>query len=404
MRIAQINISSYGSTGKIMLQIAQEARTQGHDVLTFSRKWWRNKEIEGHQYFGLPLEHALHHATGYITGDEGYGSVISTAMLIRKLKKFRPDVLLLHNLHGWYICLPMLFDYIRREGIRTVWTFHDCWPFTGHCPYFDFVKCDRWKEECGNCPSFRNYPASLFDNSRKMLSRKKKWFTGIRDMQIICPSEWLADLVSMSSLIAYPVSVIHNWIDLSVFKYRDSEIRARYSRITDSEKVVMGVAFDWEKRKGLDVFLSLREMLGDGYRIVLVGTDEKTDELLPDDIISIHRTENQEELAELYSAADVFVNPTREDNYPTVNMEAIACGTPVATFRTGGSPESVPQSCGIVVGKDDTESLAEAVIKLCENREGFRNSCIRYAVNFSSSEMTSRYLDVLIKDGGKKRH
>lgn len=396
MRIAAINISDYGSTGKIMLGIAEEARRKGHEVRTFSRKWFHAKEKEGHRLFGLSLDHAAHHAFGYITGDEGSGSVISTFMLIDELKKFDPEVLHLHNLHGWYLCMPLLFDYIKNNGIKTVWTLHDCWAFTGHCPYFDYVGCDKWMTECGRCPQYKAYPSSAFDNSRKMYHRKKKWFTGVNDLTIVCPSNWLASLVEKSFLKDYVVKVIHNGIDTSTFSYSKSDFRKKHN-IGDREKIILGVAFDWEKRKGMDVFSELESILGDGYRIVLVGTDGTELGILSDRTICIPRTSDQIELAEIYSAADVFVNPSREDNYPTVNMEAIACGTPAVVFDTGGSSESILKGCGAVVQKGDISGLA-AAIKTMAAEEERMTVCTEAAKEFDISAMTDSYLKLLEGD------
>ena len=391
MKIAFINICDYGSTGKIMLQLAKEAAAEGNETVCFTRNWWDNRGSEGNVYFGYRTEHALHHVLGYVTGSEGSFSVLSTMELIRKLDEFGPDVIHLHNLHGWFICLPILFDYIKKKDIRVIWTFHDCWPFTGHCPYFDFSGCSRWTEGCGNCPVYKEYPESLFDNSAKMYRRKKSWFSGVRDMTIVCPSEWLAGLVRMSFLAEYDVKVIHNGIDTAVFRRTESDFRERYG-IRDDDKILLGVASVWEPRKGLDVFPELDRRLGSGYRTVLVGIDSAQKADIPGNIICIDRTSNQKELAEIYSAADVFVNPTREDNYPTVNLEAISCGTPVVTFRTGGSPESVGEGCGIVVPKDDTDAVVEAVRTVCRDASDHSSELASMAESFDSMIMTGEYL------------
>ena len=397
MRIAAVNISDYGSTGKIMLGIAAGARKQGHDVITFSRKWFGTAAREGHIYFGLAAEHAAHHAAGFITGDEGSGSYISTLLLIHELERFAPDVLHLHNLHGWYINLPLLFSYIKKNGIKTLWTLHDCWAFTGHCPYFDYAKCSRWKNGCGSCPQYKMYPSSMLDNSHKMYCRKSKWFTGVADLTLVCPSRWLAEHVKSSFLSDYTLKVIHNGMDTDTFTYRDSDFRERHG-IGSDETVILGVAFDWEKRKGIDVFSKLNEVLGDGYRTVLVGADASVCEGLPERAVCIPRTQDQIELAEIYSAADVFVNPSREDNYPTVNMEAISCGTPAAVFDTGGSAESVLPGCGTVVARDDIETLADAVRQLRSEKKDRSAMHLQAVRSFDDSIMTDAYLRLLEGD------
>jgi glycosyltransferase involved in cell wall biosynthesis len=394
MRIAALNISDYGSTGKIMSGIAEEARKQGHEVRTFSRNWFGTVKKEGHCFFGLPLEHAVHHAAGYLTGDEGSGSVISTLMLINELKRFSPDVIHIHNLHGWYVNLPLLFSYIKKHKIKTVWTLHDCWAFTGHCPYFDYTGCEKWKDGCRDCPSYKSYPSSLFDNSYKMYRRKKSWFTGVEDLVLVCPSRWLAGLAKRSFLGDYPVEVIHNGIDTDTFSYRESSFRADHG-ISADEIVVLGVAMNWEKRKGADVFPQLEKALGTGYRTVLVGTNGSGFEGMSENTVFVPGTSDQTELAEIYSAADVFVNPSREDNYPTVNLEAICCGTPAVVFDTGGSPEAVCEGNGAVVAKDDISGLAEAVKTIINYKEDRYNIGRNASETFDVSVMADSYLRLL---------
>lgn len=391
LKIALINICDYGSTGKIMLSLAREAAAAGNETVSFTRNWWNNSGTEGNIYFGYKSEHALHHVLGYLTGREGEFSYLSTRSLIRKLDEFGPDVIHLHNLHGWYICLPMLFDYIKEKNIRVIWTLHDCWSFTGHCPYFDLCGCDRWREGCGNCPQYKGYPESLIDNSSMMLIKKKKWFSGVNDMTVVCPSEWLAGLARQSFLNEYQIKVIRNGIDTSVFHKTESSFR-KVNGIKENEKIVLGVASVWEHRKGLDVFSEICNRLPEGYRIVLVGVDDKQKSSLPERIICIKRTADQHELAGIYSIANVFMNPTREEVLGMVNLEAIACGTPVVTFDTGGSPESVGEGCGIVVPKNDIDAIMRAVVTICEDGKDRSEALSAMAAGFDSSIMTSEYM------------
>lgn len=394
MKIVEINTCDYGSTGKIMLQIAETARENNHAVTTFSRKWNNTKTIShSHIYFGSFLENALHHILAETTGLSECFSFIGTLSLILKLKKIKPDIIHLHNLHGWYINLPLLFKYIKNHNIKTVWTLHDCWAFTGHCTYFDMARCNKWKMGCRNCTQYKDYPKSFFDNSKYMYRLKKKWFTGVKNMTIITPSEWLAGLVKESYLKDYPVRVINNGIDLDVFKPTESDFKKKYA--LENKYIVLGVAFGWGKRKGLDVFIELANRLDkEKYKIVLVGTDDNIDKLLPDNIISIHRTQNQTELAEIYTAANVYVNPTREDNYPTVNMEAVACGTPVLTFNTGGSPEMLDENCGAVVTKDNTDAVFYEIIRICETKPYTEEGCLKKAEVFDKDMKFKNYREL----------
>lgn len=393
MNIVEINTCDYGSTGKIMLQIAQSAREEGHKVFTFSRKWINQGATAGdNKYFGYSAENALHHILAEITGFSECFSYLGTRRLISLLKKINPDIIHLHNMHGWYINLPELFKFIKKQNIKTVWTLHDCWSFTGHCPHFDIAGCDKWKTGCYKCSQYRDYPQSFVDNSKYMYKLKSKWFTGVKDLTVITPSQWLADLVKESFLKDYPVKVINNGIDLSVFKPTQSDFRKKYN--CENKYILLGVAFGWGKRKGLDVFVELSKRLDKNYQIVLVGTDDNTDKILPDNIISIHRTQNQQELAEIYSAADLFVNPTREENYPTVNMEAIACGTPVLTFNTGGSPEIPDDTCGSVVDKDDVDAMCSEIIRIQRENSYSKEACLIKAESFDMHDKFREYIEL----------
>ena len=224
-----------------------------------------------------------------------------------------------------------------------------------------------------------------------MYDKKRKLFTGL-DMTIVTPSQWLADLVKRSFLKEYPVQVIHNGINLQIFRPTQSDFRAQNK--FENKKIVLGVSFGWDERKGLDVFLSLAQRLPEEYQIVLVGTDGQVDKLLPKNICSIHRTQNQQELAEIYASADVFVNPTREDNYPTVNMEALACGTPMLTFRTGGSPETLDKTCGSVVACDDIDALEKEILRICTDKPYTEAACLERAKEFDQNERFKEYLKI----------
>lgn len=287
--------------------------------------------------------------------------------------------------------MPLLFKYIKAHSIPVIWTLHDCWAFTGHCPYFDMAECTKWKTGCYSCPKYKEYPTTILDNSKFMYRLKKKWFSGVKNMNIITPSQWLADLVKQSFLKDYPVKVINNGIDLNIFKPVKSDFRKKH-RINNDDYMLLGVAFGWGERKGLDVFTTLAKNLADNYKIVLVGTDNEIDKLLPPNIISIHRTQNQAELAEIYTAADLFINPTREENYPTVNMEAIACGTPVLTFDTGGSPEIPDETCGAVVPKNDIEAMQREIIRICKNKPYSSEACIERAKKFNMNDRFMEYI------------
>lgn len=396
MKIAEINMTSNGSTGKIMFQVARVSREAGHDVKTYTPvRYARGKKLPvdsflNHFTWGSRAGAFLHYYVGTLFGKNGSFSIAGTKQLIKNLKTFEPDIIHLHNLHKYCINFSMLFDYIKKSKVKAIWTLHDCWTFTGHCAHFTMVGCEKWKDGCHHCPQPKAYPKMYVDTSKKMYELKKKWFCGVENMTIVTPSHWLKNLVEQSFLNQYPVKVINNGIDLSVFKPCESSFREKYA--LDDKKVVLGVAFDWGYKKGLDVMIELSKRLPDDYRIVLVGTNDLIDSQLPDNIISIHRTENQTELAEIYTAADVFVNPTREEVFGLVNAEALACGTPVITYATGGSPEVVDETCGKVVGVNDIESLYKEIILACEQKLYSREACVKRSHRFDMNDRFEEYV------------
>jgi len=406
MKIAQINILTNGSTGKIMREIATVARDSGYQARTYSpvpfvRGKKNNLEnIPDHFWWGSRLEAMVHYYMGTLFGLNGMFSYFGTLSLIRDLKKFSPDIIHLHNIHNFCLNLPLFFRYLKKSGAKVVWTFHDCWAFTGHCPYFTIEKCEKWKTECKNCPQPRIYPKMYIDTSLMMFKKKKKWFTGLKDLTVVTPSEWLAGLAEKSFFSGNTIKVINNGIDLSVFKPCVSDFKEKYH--IENKYILLGVSFDWGYRKGLDVFIELAKRLDSArYQIVLVGTNDNIDKELPDNIISIHRTNNQTELAQIYSAADLLVNPTREENYPTVNMESIACGTPVLTFNTGGSPEIPDNLTGDVVDCDDIDEMEKKIIEIAENNSFRKEDLMARASKFDSKKCFDKYIklyDTICKD------
>lgn len=399
MNIAEINILDSGSTGKIMLQIADLARQRGHSVITISKGWnafFRYKLYENdpnHFYINGFISSALHYKLGVYLGLNGLFSFFATLRLIRILKIKKINLIHLHNIHNFCFNLPLLFGFIKKHNIPVVWTLHDCWSFTGRCPYFELTKCDKWKTCCHDCLySKKSYPPSYIDTSRVMWKLKKRWFTGISNIALVTPSQWLAGLVEASYLRNYPLKVIYNGIDFSVFKPIESDFRKKYGIC--GKKIVLGVAFDWGKRKGLDVFIELSKRLPDDYRIVLVGTNSTIDLKLPQKVLSIHRTQNQRELAEIYTAVDVFANPTREEVLGLVNIEALACGTPVVTYKTGGSPECIDETCGVVVECDDIDAMEKEIRRVCEKKCFSKEACIKYAKKFDMNETYEEYISI----------
>lgn len=391
MRIAQVNVTcTAGSTGKICKAIGERLAEQGDENYIFHVQ--AQVDTENYVSCGTSGYIRTQAVRSRLLGNYGFNGRAATKRLITHLERIRPDVVHLHNLHSHNAHLELLFDYLKKKRIKVVWTFHDCWAFTGYCPHFTMAKCDKWRTGCEQCPQYRCF--SLFlDRSRELYQRKKELFAGL-DMTVVTPSQWLADLVKQSFLQDYPVKVINNGIDLSVFRFRESNFRETYG-IPSDKRILLGVAFDWGVRKGLDVFLRLAEALDPAaYQIVLVGTNDTVDKQLPPNIISIHRTQNQQELAEIYSAADLLLNPTREDTYPTVNMESLACGTPVLTFRTGGSPEMLDEACGATVPCDDADAFHAEILRICERKPFSTEDCLKKAQEFDQNQKFKEYVEL----------
>lgn len=363
MKVFQINsVCGIRSTGRICTDIADILKEQGHECrIAYGRETVPEKYRDTAVRIGSDFGVKINALKARLLDNEGFNAKQATEKLVALMKDYNPDVIHLHNVHGYYLNLPELFTYLASANKPVVWTLHDCWAFTGHCSYFDFIGCDKWRTGCVRCPQKKAYPASyLADCSMSNWKKKKDLFTSVQNMTLVTPSEWLAGLVKQSFLGKYPVKVIRNGVDTTVFKPTYGNFRN--ANHLENQKIVLGVASVWDKRKGLDDFIKLSEMLDSTYSVVLVGISEKQKRRLPEGIIGITRTNNTTQLAEIYTAADVFVNPTYEDNYPTVNLEAQACGTPVITYNTGGSPESV--NADAVVAKGNLNGIL-ARIKTC---------------------------------------
>ena len=390
MKVVQINVTcGTGSTGKICLSISKLLTQNGiENYILYS---------SGESDYPLGIKYTsnyyikLQALKSRVFGNYGFDAKHATKILINELKHIKPDVVHLHNIHGHNCNLEMLFSYLKKNKIKLYWTFHDCWAFTAYCPYFTAIKCDKWKTCCECCPLRKQF-SWFADRSKWLFEKKKELFSGL-DMTIVTPSQWLADLVKKSFLKDYPVKVINNGIDLSVFKPTESDFRQKHG--IGDKYMLLGVADSWGARKGLDVFIELSNRLDAAkYQIVLVGTNEVVDKQLPDNIISVHRTQDQKELAGIYSAANLFVNPTREENYPTVNMESIACGTPVLTFRTGGSPEIPDETCGAVVDCDDIDALESEIIRITKEKPFSQEACLKRAEAFDKDKLFREYVNL----------
>ena len=395
-KLFQINVTAnWGSTGKIAEAIGIAAMKAGWEsYIAYGR--WSNPSQSHLIKIGSDFDVYEHFAETRLLDNHGLASRIATHTFIHQIQEIKPDIVHLHNIHGYYLNYKLLFEFLSQKDVPIVWTLHDCWSFTGHCSYFDIADCERWKQGCyAPCPCKREYPASyLMDSCEKNWFQKEASFTSVKNMTLVPVSKWLSKLIKESFMVNYPVQMIHNGIDLDVFCPQTGNFSIQGMDLIKGKRIVLGVASVWDSRKGLSDFVWLRERLTDDWVLVLVGLNEEQLKTLPKGIVGIKRTQNQHELAQLYSFADVFVNPTYEDNFPTTNLEALACGTPVITYRTGGSPEAIDEKTGLVVEQGNVSALADAIKELClRDREQLSKDCrARAEEHFDKNKCFEKYV------------
>lgn len=361
-KLLQINVSAnFGSTGKIAESIGIAAINHGWESYIAFRRNFNPSKSKLIQVSGKYGKH-IHYLGNYFFDKEGLYSCSDTKRLIKRIDKIKPDIVHLHNIHDHWLNYKILFEYLNNTDIKVVWTFHDCWAFTGHCFHFVTKDCQRWKTGCHDCPLQHEYPKTLVDRSKKNYALKKKLFGGCKNLTIVPCSDWMGNFVRDSFLRDKKIRVIKNGIDLNAFKPSSSSYLARKDTFN-----VIAVSNVWTKEKGFEDIFQLREMLSEEYVITIVGLSEEQTKILPKGITGIQRTKNVQELVELYRASDVLINPTYADTFPTVNLEALACGIPVITYRTGGSPESVDKKTGLVIKQGDVKELSSAIMHLKKN-------------------------------------
>lgn len=393
MKVLQINYSAGGSTGKIASAIHEMLICNQEDALF---AYGRGKSNLPQTYkFGNELDFRIHTYLSRITGLHGYYSHIPTMCLISKIKEFDPDIVHLHNIHGGYVNINMLLAFLAKENIKTIITLHDCWMYTGGCAHYSIPFCDNWKRQCGHCIRKGEYPKSyIFDTSRKSLKNKKKLLTALPNLNIVTVSRWLENQARQSFLKEKNITTIYNGIDTKIFYPRNSiAITCEKYSIPTDKRIILGVASVWANNKGLTKFLDLNGKLSDDFLIVLVGLTSEQIKSLPIDMIGISRTENQDDLAEIYSMATVLINFSKEETFGMVAAESLACGTPVIVSNTTACPEIVDEETGFSLDLDDTSEVVKRVKWIAENKdEKMKNACVsRVERLFSSGQMLNAY-------------
>lgn len=395
MKILQINsVCGYGSTGKIVNDIYYTIEAQGNESLI---AFGRGSKPDGVNAVKISsgTDNRLHGLLTRVFDKHGFGSVKATKNLVSKIKEYNPDIIHLHNLHGYYLNIQLLFDFLLKYNKPVVWTLHDCWPITGHCAHFDYVKCEKWKTGCFKCPQKTRYPASyIIDNSETNYKRKKLLFNQINKMKITVPSKWMESIIKKSFLCKYPINIIYNGIDIKKFKSLKSDIYQDKYGIRNNKHIILGVSNIWDDQKGLEDFLSLSKLVNKDDIIFLIGLSKKQIRKLPDNVIGIKRTENIQELVELYANADVLFNPSKEETFGLVTAEAMACGTPVIVYNSTASPELIGNRCGYSVRTGDLKGVIDSMDKIKKNgKDYYSNYCIEHVTdNFNRIDKINEYI------------
>ena len=405
--LLQINTCLHiGGTGGIAENIGKLVIENGwNSYIAYSRNMITNapqQELSSSKLIkiGNKCDFILHVLKTRLLDQHGLGSKRATRQLIKTIDSIHPDIIHLHNIHGYYLNYPILFEYLSQIDIPIIWTLHDCWALTGHCSHFEMIGCEKWKTTCDNCPNTNQYPKSWFhDNSCDNFHKKGYYFNLVKNLHVVTVSHWLKDIAKKSLLKNCHLHVIYNGIDLNTFcPITDIEcVKKKYK--VHNKFIILGVSVFWTQKKGFDDFIKLSAILDERYVIILVGVDEKQKRILPDNIIGINRTSNINELVELYSISDVFCNLTYEDSFPTTNLEALACGTPVITYKTGGCAESIDDETGYAVEKGNIQMVAKYITRINDKMDlKCRN---RATSEFDKKNNFSKYLDLyksLIKE------
>lgn len=401
MKVLFINtVCGRGSTGRIIRDIDCLLQENGDESLTLYGRYDAPEDMNSLRV-ETDLGNRLHVLWTRLFDRQGFASRRATKKMVSAIEDYTPDVIHLHNLHGYYVNLPILFNYLAKRDIPVVWTFHDCWNYTGHCVYSDFIGCEKWQTGCNNCPKKKTYPQSFFlDSSKRNYLDKKKLFTSLKNLTIVTVSDWLKGEVENSFMGKYPIKRIYNGINRDVFKPSPSNIREKYG--IGDKFFMLGVADSWSERTGDDYFYRLSEEIKPDEAIVMIGFKKDELENVPKNIIALERTDSVEELAQLYSAADVVLNPSYEQTFGLVTAEAMCCGTPVIVLDATASPELVDDSCGIVVPKGDYEAFKQAIRKIKANPLN-PEDCVKRTDLFDKTINYKAYVELYHKLANKEK-
>lgn len=392
MRVYQVNVvCGSGSTGRIATDLAQTIQKHGGESRIAYGRGDAPKEIDAIK-ISNKLDLYAHVILTRITDRHGLYSRGATKRLIKDICEYNPDIIHLHNIHGYYVNYEMLFEFLKDYNRPIVWTLHDCWSYTGHCAYFDYAGCEKWETTCFECPQKSKYPSSILkDNSKHNFQRKMKAFTSLENITIVTVSEWLRRTTKKSFLKKFTIEKISNGINLQIMKPTESGLREKYN--LENKKILLGVATVWDERKGLHIFFELSNCLPEQYKIVLIGLSKQQKEKKPEGILAIDNISNPVEIAKWYTAADTFVNTSVEETMGLTTVEAMACGTPVIVMNTTASPELVDDICGKIVEPNNLVMLKDAIFTINKNKQVSAH-CVNHAKKYEKDKQYKQYIDL----------
>lgn len=391
-KLLQVNIAANsGSTGKIAEQIGVLAKSYGWDCyMAYGRS--HNPSALNDFRVGNDFGIKLHFLLNRLLDAEGLGSWFATMKFIKKIDEIRPDIIHLHNIHGHYLNYPMLIKHINKRQIPVVWTLHDAWIITGHCYLFGGTGCEKWKTECHHCPMAFKYG---LDRSQQNFRRKKRLFTSLKQVELVTVSNWLKNVIGESFMKNYPCRTIYNGIDLNVFQSRESDWKKRLG--LDKQHIILGVATAWDERKGFKDYMRLSAILPPSYVIVLIGLTDDMMVHLPQNVVGMGKTKSQEDLAALYSIADVVTSLSASESMGMTPVEGMACGTPAIVYDNTAQPELVTPETGKIVETGNVNAVKAAVLEICaKGKEYYSNACVKRASELFNKDMNFKeYVDII---------
>jgi glycosyltransferase involved in cell wall biosynthesis len=400
-KLLQINsVANSGSTGRIAEQIGSKAiENNWRSFIAYGR--YANPSSSELIKIGSKKDFYGHVFKSFVLAEHGLGSEDATLQLIEKIEEIQPDIIHLHNIHGYYINYKELFEYLKIFNGHIFWTLHDCWSFTGHCSYFSDVNCTKWINGCNTCPKINSYPKSLIlDTSEAMYLSKKLQFCNIDNLHIITVSDWLKNLVSQSFLNKHVITTIYNGVDLAIFKPKVKSIIFLERYILHDKFIMLTAATTWTKSKGYEDYLQLSALLQEDEIIIMIGLDDDKIKKLPSNIIGIRKTESQLELSDWYNMADLVLNLSYQETFGMTSAEGFSCGKPSIVYNATASPELVTRNeLGYIVEPGQIKDVYKAILEVKKNGADFYSITCRNIAEekYDKDKQFQKYVDLYKK-------